>query len=71
MSPPTSRNSLQRNRDAVEVATGTAVARDHAAYRELVVGNFDRLLGQDLAQSRRALADVEGGGKLGALGAPP
>ena len=68
MSAPTSRSSVQRHRDAIEIAARAAIAGDDPAHREFVFG-LDRLFGEQLAQRRRALADVEGGGEFGAFGA--
>src|SRR6185295_3145481 len=58
----------ERHRHAVQVAARAAVAGDHATDGELVFG-IDGLFGEQLAQGRRRVADVEGGGELGALGA--
>ena len=56
----------ERHRHAIEIAARAAIGGDDAAHRELVVG-VDRLFGEQVAQRRRAVADVEGGGELGAL----
>ena len=58
---------LQRHRDAIEITARAAIAGDDAAHGELVFG-VHGLFREHLAQRRRAFADVERGGELGAFG---
>ena len=57
---------LHRHLLAVEVRARLALARDHAAHHELVVG-IDALLLEQAAQRGIGAAQVEGGGDLGAF----